>query len=242
MKPRNTLNYLVGLSDCDQFDRLRLTNLLAICNNLEFYQLLEEKYYQEAIISKTLVTVLSYRYIEILRWPKLHEKIIIKTYPYSVTKALGLRHTVIYDEQMKIMVKLYSEGPLWDLVNKTIRRYNIEEIKLLNSYPKQDIEIQRTSMNELPSLEVVGQIVITNDYLDRYNHVSNVKYVAIFEKYLTKYYNIIEIIYKSQAVLGDELVIWKNLDASHGRCVIKITRNTEIICLAISKGELINEY
>jgi acyl-ACP thioesterase len=236
MKKSNCLTYLIGLSDTDSLDNARLSVILGICNNLEYYQLLQESYYKDSIINKELVTVISYRFIEIIKLPKLNDTITIETFPYDVSKTLGYRHTIVYDENHLEIIKLYSEGPLYNLKTQSITRYNVNEIKVLNSYSAQDVKALFTQLPKDLNYEYLDVVKVSEEQLDRYNHVSNVRYVSIIEKYLKKYYNYLEVTYKRQARLGDELIIESAKFEGHE--VIRLSRDGEVICFAIKGSKL----
>ena len=232
---KNEVTTFIGALECNQNDTPRLSSILAKANDLELFQLLSEETTMFKDINKIdNMVLISFRYIEIIRMPSFMERIKIKTFPYETNRVMGYRHTYLYVQYNNPIIKLHSEGPLFDLVNNHLLRFDLSKIKTLNKYPKQDIVINKTNITEDIELIKLADVTITNDLVDRFKHVNNTKYLQIFEQFLQVGYNYLEIYYKRPAYLGDNLSIYSGSIDTHN--VLQLhDNNNNLICRLIYK-------
>lgn len=152
--------------------------------------------------------------IQVIKRPKLGDKIYIATWPYEIKGIYGLRNFVILDEKREYLVKANS---CWFLIStetgKPIRvtrgdvdAYGAEEPRLSMDYAARKIALPE-------KMEEVGSLLVMKHQIDTNHHVNNAQYVDMARENLPDGTEIGEIRaeYKRAAVLGDRIVLKRGL-------------------------------
>lgn len=148
--------------------------------------------------------------IQILKRPKLGDRIFIATWPYEIKGIYGLRNFMILDERREYLVKANSCWFLLDtetgkpirVTREDVEAYGAEEPKLSMEYAPRKIALPA-------GLEEKGRLHVMKHQIDTNHHVNNAQYVDIAREILPDGLEIGEIRaeYKKAAVLGDEMVV-----------------------------------
>lgn len=148
--------------------------------------------------------------IQVLKRPKLGDKITIATWPYEIKGIYGLRNFVILDENGEYLVKANSCWFLLDtetgkparVTREDVDAYGAEEPKLPMEYAPRKIGLPK-------EMEEAGKLLILKHQIDTNHHVNNAQYVDMAREVLPEGTEIEEIRaeYKKAAVLGDRVVL-----------------------------------
>lgn len=200
-----TFDGRVRFSETDAEGFLRVENIINYFQDCSTFQSEDLGIGVEYLREQKRVWVLSSWQVDILKYPKLGDKITIGTFAYGFKSFLGYRNFYMQDENGEYLAKASS---IWAYLNtETFKpekpdladmdKYGIEE-KLDMDYKSRKIEIP----NELKTLE---PIEVKEHHLDVNNHVNNSQYItmaALCTKQ-EKRPSSIRVEYRNQAFLGD---------------------------------------
>ena len=202
----------IGFSECGTDRKLTLTGLIDTFQDCSTFQSEDVGAGFDVLEKLDLVWVINYWEIEIITSPKLFDRVIVGTFPYSFKSCFGLRNFYLKDENGDYLVKANS---MWTLINRTRahpekapdfvqQAYTIEP-KLDMTYSSRKVLLPQGDATEL---EKRDPIVIQPHHLDSNNHVNNGQYVKLAMSQIGDPGNIrsLRIDYRRQAKLGDTIV------------------------------------
>lgn len=148
--------------------------------------------------------------IHIRAFPKLGERILVKTWPYSFRGFMGGRNYSMETEAGDLLATANSEWVLMDLKKNRPARVAgglleaygaADESKLEEDFGPRKIVMEDGAEKQEP-------IVIQEYQLDTNHHVNNGQYILMAERYLGEEFKPVHFRaeYKKQAYLGDEIV------------------------------------
>ncbi|MCQ2496439.1 MAG: thioesterase [Lachnospiraceae bacterium] len=161
------------------------------------------------LLGRGLAWVVNYWQIDLIRMPKLTDKIIIGTIPYELKGFLGLRNFYIKDAVTgEMLVKVNSVWTLIDL-NK-VRPVKADE-NMMDGYvlgDKLDMEYTDRKISFEGDFRTEACIVVDKWMLDPNQHVNNQKYIEMALAYLPDGAKIrrLRIEYSKSCFLGDRLI------------------------------------
>ena len=126
------------------------------------------------------------RQLDIVKKPKLDDKVTVKTWCYELGRLYGFRNTVIYDENGEILVKSIAGGCFIDSHTMRATKVPKETIDRVQLEAKlEDIEYLPRKIT-LPDCEpqVFEPVHISRCYIDMNRHVNNARYLDITDEYL----------------------------------------------------------
>jgi medium-chain acyl-[acyl-carrier-protein] hydrolase len=166
-------------------------------------------------VEQKMAWVITNWWIRITRYPTLHEKIKVSTFPTAFKGAIGERGFEAFDERGNILVKAFTNWLLVDLIeNKPIR----PTADMINCFGSVFEPPTSRKMDFLPISDAY-ELISEREYkavrhdIDPNNHVNNVRYVEwVFDDIPdTIYQNYqpyeIKIIYRKQCFRGEILKI-----------------------------------
>jgi acyl-ACP thioesterase len=152
--------------------------------------------------------------INVNRFPKLGEEIVISTWPYDFQSMYGYRNFLITDSMGQVVAAANS---IWVYMNtkenrpvrvtdEAVKYYQLEE-KYHMEYAPRKIEIPK-NLSALESFSVVRSNIDTN------NHVNNGQYIRMAEECLPEDFLIRQMRaeYRKSAVLGDTIIPMVNFE------------------------------
>ena len=153
--------------------------------------------------------VLSSWEIEILRYPKMGERIQVGTWPSEFKGFYGSRNFLMKNENEEVLAKANSLWVFMDTekmrptrVNDTfVERYgSVIEPPLEGNWSERKITVPK----EATAMEPVQ---VAKFFIDTNHHMNNGKYVLVAEEYLPEDFMVgrLRVEYKKAAVLGDVL-------------------------------------
>lgn len=147
--------------------------------------------------------------IEIRRFPKMFEDVVVKTWPYDFSSSMGMRNVIITDSCGNDIICADS---LWTLMDmNTGRPTKIEEEDRLGYDVEEKYPMESLGRKiKLPKeMEVIDTVTVRKSDIDYNGHMSNGKYIQIADEYMDFDVNIsrIRVEYKSQSKYQEKILI-----------------------------------
>lgn len=149
--------------------------------------------------------------IEVERYPKLGEKIKVRTWAYDFKASLGFRNIDILDENNCRIVRAAS---IWSYVDiDTMRPVKIDP-EVSAAYPMEpaiDMEYAPRKIRLWDGYDTVDTRKVMAYQIDSNNHMNNEAYIALAQEYVEDISDIIAVRaeYKMQYVKDDVIVVKK---------------------------------
>ena len=161
--------------------------------------------------------------IEVVRMPRLGEKIQIQTWPYHIKRFFAQRGHAVENEEGEILIKGNS---IWSFVDtEQNRAVNIpqEEIDLYKPEDRMDIPIGKRKIVCRGDYETRDGFRILLHQIDSNGHTNNSQYIMMAADTLPESfsYRKIRVEYSREAVLGD-LVVPRIYHQDNG-CIVDLT-------------------
>lgn len=153
--------------------------------------------------------VLSSWEIEILRYPKMGEKIRVGTWPSDFKGFYGSRNFLIKGEPEEVLAKANSLWVFMDTEKMRPTRVNDTCVKAYGKIIEPVLEgnwsDRKISVPE--GRNVMEPVQVAKFFIDTNHHMNNGKYVLVAEEYLPEDFKVgrLRVEYKKAAVLGDVL-------------------------------------
>lgn len=170
--------------------------------------------------------------IEIKRYPKLAEKISVKTWAYDFKGSMGYRNILIVDECGNYIATAATQWSYMD--TQAMRPIRIEE-NVGNAYPlgkKLDMEYAPRKINFPDGMEITDKRKVMTYQIDSNSHMNNEAYIELALEYIDEnfYIKSIRAEYKKQLVKDDVIIVKKAI--SDGICYIVFSdENDNISCI-----------
>lgn len=161
--------------------------------------------------------------IEIKRFPKMFEDVVVKTWPYGFSASMGMRNVIITDSDGNDIICADS---LWTLMDmNTGRPTRIEEEDRLGYETEEKYPMESLGRKiKLPdNQEIVDRVKVRKSDIDYNGHMSNGKYIQLADEYMGFNTDItrIRVEYKSQAKYMEKLLIKRAMEADRYVIVIE---------------------
>ena len=167
--------YIISSYECDRNENLRLLTLMNILQDAADGHATALGLGLDYCLSKGLAWVGSNYHLQILRLPKMHEKIRLLTWP-AVEKKLGaIREFLLLDDKGKPIIKASSQ---WILIDAA-RRKPITLRENLPMYQVIDERVIETDFAKIPEpqrIDEKSEFFIRFDDIDLNDHVNNAVY------------------------------------------------------------------
>lgn len=152
--------------------------------------------------------MVAYWQIEVLRYPKLCEKITVQTWPYDFKGLYGLRNFALLDETGAYLARANSVWVMIDTVTGRPCRVTQEEISGYQMEPKLEMEYLPRKIATPGDGVEYDPFQVCRHHLDTNDHVNNGQYIGMAEEYLPDGFRVsrIRVEYRSQARLHDVIV------------------------------------
>lgn len=204
-----TIESRVRYSEVDSERRLTLSALMDALQDCCAFQSEELGIGVDYLARNRCAWVVFSWQIEILRYPKMSDEIIIGTWPYEFKGFYGNRNFLITDKSGEVLVKANSVWVFMDLERMRPARIREEiaekykdvlEPQLPGEWAKRKIALPEGGEAKPP-------ITITSFYIDVNHHVNNGKYVMLAAGCLPDDFEVgeIRVDYRKAAVQGDTL-------------------------------------
>lgn len=147
--------------------------------------------------------------IEIKRFPKMFEDVVVKTWPYDFSTSIGYRNIVITDAEGEDIVCADSMWTLMDMETGRPTKICEEDSKGYDVEDRYPMENLGRKIKLPKNFKEVESIVVRKSDIDYNGHMSNGKYIQIADEYLPSGIEIkrIRVEYKNQSKYNERLRI-----------------------------------
>lgn len=217
-----TMESRVRFSESDANDRLTLPAIIDYFQDCSTFQSEDLGLGLKFLREQHLTWVMSAWQLEISEYPKMGEKIAVRTFPYEFKGCFGFRNFMLDKADGTRVVKANS---LWTLMNL---QEMMPHRPTPEMYEKFVLE-EKLPMNYLPrkialpaEMEIQESFFIKKQHLDSNGHVNNGQYVKLAAQYLPENETIhgLRVEYKKQAMLGDEIT--PRVHREEGLCIVNL--------------------
>lgn len=233
-------NYEIRSYECDKYGNLRLLTLMNIFQDIADSNATEIGVGFDFCKENGLAWIGANYHIIINKFPRLHQKITVLSWPSAEKKLGAYRDFLIEDESGNVMVKASSQ---WILINFAKRR----PVSLREHLPEYFAISERAVETEFPKIEFSENINRTQEFKIRFDdidfngHVNN----AVYPLWATEAAGDgfreknepqeIEIAFKKEAFLGENIVVESSVKPPLSSHIIKsATDNRELARVKIS--------
>lgn len=153
-------------------------------------------------------------YIEINRYPKMFEDVLVKTWPYNFTSSMGYRNVIMEDSTGEVIVAADSIWTLVDLDTGRPIRITDEDSEGYDLEPQYPIDNPGRKIKLPKDFELIDTVAVKKSDIDYNGHMSNGKYIQLADEYIPigSHIGKIRVEYKSQSRLGDHLEVYKSCE------------------------------
>ncbi len=154
------------------------------------------------------VWLLSFWQIDIVRRPRLGERVISQTFPYEFKAFYGNRNFALLDENKDCLSKANSVWVLIDLNTGKPMRVLPEFVKAYGLDPKFDMEYLPRKIKVPEKGERMEEIIVGEHMIDTNHHMNNGQYITLAEEFVPEGFEVKRLCveYCQQAHLYDTLV------------------------------------
>lgn len=167
--------------------------------------------------------VLSSWQINILRFPKVYEKITIATYPYNIKGFMGNRNFTLTDETGAICAIADSSWVYMNIETNKPVRVKPEDADPYGIDPKLDMDYVSGKLLLPEQMDKQEPFPVLPSYIDSNHHVNNGQYVRFAQNYLPQNFqpSRVRVEYRNAAKLGD--TIYPHTYNTENVCTISLT-------------------
>jgi acyl-ACP thioesterase len=219
---------LVSASHVGNDRKLTLSAAVDFMQDCSFFQINSMERLIKEFAEKNMAMLFISRQLDIIDMPKFNDKLIVKTWIWSLNNIFGSRNTVIYDEAMTPKVVssamgsfvLLSNGQPDAVSDEVIENVLIEEPFDMEYLPRK-IKLPDTTPEKRQTIPVL------KSHIDLYNHVNNAKYIMIASDLLPQNFRIrrVRVEYKIPAEYGD--VFYPLLYKIENKIIVSLNNNEE---------------
>lgn len=167
--------------------------------------------------------------IEVKRYPKMFEDVVVKTWPYDFSAMLGYRNVIITDasgndivcaDSIWSMVDAHTGLPI-KLIEDDYKGYELEEKYPMESLGRK-IKLPRVTDGQ-GVFHIADKHKVTKNDIDFNGHMTNGRYIRYADDLIPVGTHIkrVRVEYKAQSKLGEELTLELFEDIDDGRYLIR---------------------
>ena len=236
-----TYNYKIKYSDIGTNSKITLKALVDTLQEAAISHSNQAGYGVNDIPNTHLAWLLLNWKIEIISYPKLNDNITVKTWPRIFDKLYSYRDFEVYDENNNIIAIASSKWFAIDTENKKIRKLTPEITGAYGGITQK--EVLNSSFDEKikepKELKLNFNYTIQRRDLDTNNHVNNLHYIDYAletldeDIYNNVAFNNIEIIYKKEIKLKENINCYYSFENNKHIITIKNNDNSIIHSIII---------
>jgi acyl-ACP thioesterase len=170
--------YIVQVSEVDFKQQLKLSSLFVYLQDMATEHANRLGVGRNVIQSKYgIIWVLNRARVDIIRYPKFKEEIIIETWPEQPEKVEFNRNFIVYDIERNIIAKAFTQWVVIDFNKRRLRRSSIIEEKFPEIERKRAIECTLGKIKPAGSLALSYKKTVGYSDIDVNEHLNNAKYI-----------------------------------------------------------------
>ena len=179
------LSRTVCASMTDRHGRLKLFSAIQLMQDCSEYWKESEPEFRKCLEENEAAQLLVFRQVEILRVPKLYEKLVCSTSVFDCKGANGFRNTIISDSVGNPCYISWSQGAFVNARNGRLLRIPAEVIARLQLSPRYEMNY-RSRKIELPDGKRIPMppLPVQHNDIDYNQHVNNAQYIRMALEYV----------------------------------------------------------
>lgn len=122
--------------------------------------------------------------IEIKRYPKMFEDIVVKTWPYDFSAIMGYRNVIVEDKEGNVIICADSIWSLVDLNTGRPTKINDEDSAGYDLEPRFPMEEVPRKIKLPEDFVSENPIIVCKSDVDYNGHMSNAQYIRLADEYL----------------------------------------------------------
>lgn len=205
----------IGFSQCDADNNLALTSLIDMFQDASTFQSEDLGVGFDYLSERGVAWVLSYWEIDIIKFPKSCDRVLVGTFPNSMKGFMGGRNFCLKDMSGEFLVKANT---LWTFLNMAEAKPERIPQNLCDLYVTEEkldmiYESRKVAIPDGDGVDIKNgdAIVIQKHHLDSNKHVNNGQYVKIAMAAIEEDIDMstckrVRVDYRKQARLGDTIV------------------------------------
>jgi acyl-ACP thioesterase len=219
---------LVSASHVGNDRKLTLSAAVDFMQDCSFFQINSMERLMKEFAEKNMAMLFISRQMDIIDMPKFNDKLIVKTWIWSLNNIFGSRNTVIYDEEMTPKVVSSAMGSFVLLSNGQPDAVSDEVLENVLIEEPFDMEYLPRKI-KLPDAapEKRQPIPVLKSHIDLYNHVNNAKYITTASDLLPHDFHTrrVRVEYKMPAEYGD--VFYPLLYETENKIIVSLNNSEE---------------
>lgn len=204
--------YTIHSYECDKRENMRLLTLMNILQDMADSHAAQMNLGYDFCLKNGLAWVAADYHLKIHRWPRLHETVLLQTWPSIEKKAGAIRDYLVFDKNGIPLVQASTQWVLIDFVAK-------RPVALRKHLPEYNVVPERSDDYEFIRLPEVEDVALSRcfkvrfDDIDMNNHVNNSLYPLWAAESVpvdwleNKCIAEIAVSFKKPAVYGDEIQV-----------------------------------
>ncbi|MDR0553952.1 MAG: hypothetical protein LBG76_04035 [Treponema sp.] len=199
----------IGVSHIGRDGLLKLGAAADLLQNASWFQMDTEVAIRDYFRQHNLGLYLTFRQIDIKRFPAYGETVIAKSWVYNCDRLYGYRNSVIYDSEGRFCIASVGMGAFVDLARGLPTRLPQEILDSSIRYEPLDMEVLSRKIPLPHAMTVIGEPFKVQSYhLDNYGHMNNARYLDIASAYLPDDFTLrrLRIEYKRPALPGETII------------------------------------
>ena len=198
----------IRYSEVDQEKKLKIPELIDYFQDCSTFQSEDLGIGIDELQARGRAWVIASSQLEIMKLPKLGEKVITETWPHALKGCLAERNFRMLDEAGNVLSQANTVWAYLDVHQGHMARIDqdVAETYVL----EQPIAMEKAErLRSLPEDSVARPaFTVRRSHLDTNHHVNNAQYIVMAQEYLPEDFEVhkLYIEYKKSALLGDTIV------------------------------------
>lgn len=223
----------VGFSTTDENLRLPLTGVINLLQDCATFHSQDTEYTTQWLRENHRAWFVTDWQIRLHKPISMGDNVTVRTYPYNARGALASRYFTITDWNEEPFVTANS---LWIFMDLENMRPTRTPDGMFDTYGISAPPIEKFGKRKIQfsgDMEIRASVKVDETMIDSNDHVNNGKYISIAEHFLRDDgpFNFFRIEYRSQAHLGDLMLIRKGKE--NGRVYIDITDDEDTVFMRL---------
>ena len=200
-----TFESRVRFSEIDENGYLKFNNFINYFQDCSTFQSEDLGIGVEHLRKQHLVWVVTSWQIEVIKYPRLGDKITIGTFAYDFKSFIGYRNFYMLDENGEYIAKATSVWALLDTETGKPQKAREEDMELYGKEEKLDMNYKSRKIIIPEGMKELEPIEVMSHHLDVNHHVNNGQYINIAASIVVQgdRPRSLRVEYKNQAHLGD---------------------------------------
>lgn len=171
---------IVSSSHTDKNGNMKLFSAVQWMQDCSVISFMGDTAFCEWLQETHATPLVNFRQLEVLRVPRLQEKLTCESYVYDVQGAFGYRNTAIYDAQGQACYKSWLIAAYVNLPTGRLSKISREVLSKLQFPPRLDMTYgsRKIALPDSPLTPLPPIRVMRND-IDYNNHVNNAQYIRM---------------------------------------------------------------